>query len=50
MKEDSSGGASLCKGFHEGDLGGGLLYWGNPKDEVFERCENCHVNGPPPSQ
>jgi len=29
MKEVSSGGASFCEGFHEGDLGGGgLLYWG----------------------
>jgi len=28
MKEDSSGGAPLCEGFHEGDLEGGLLYWG----------------------
>jgi hypothetical protein len=28
MKEGSSGGASLCKGFHEGDLEGGFLYWG----------------------
>jgi len=28
MKESSSGGASLCEGFHEGDLEGGLLYWG----------------------
>jgi len=28
MKEGSSGGASLCEGFHEGDLERGLLYWG----------------------
>jgi len=28
MKEGSSGGASLCEGFHEEDLEGGLLYWG----------------------
>jgi len=26
MKEGSSGGVSLCEGFHEGDLEGGLLY------------------------
>jgi len=26
MKEGSSGGASLCEGFHEGNLEGGLLY------------------------
>jgi len=31
MKEDSSGGASPCEGFCEGDLGGGLLYWGTQK-------------------
>jgi hypothetical protein len=40
MKEGSSGGASLCKGFHEGGLEGGLLYWGNPKDEVFRDMQN----------
>jgi len=28
MTEGSSGGASLCEGFHEGELEGGLLYWG----------------------
>jgi len=28
MKEGSRGGASLCKEFHEGDLDGGVLYWG----------------------
>jgi hypothetical protein len=27
MKEVSSCGASLCEGFHEGDLEGELLYW-----------------------
>jgi hypothetical protein len=27
MKEGSSGGASQCRGFHDGDLEGGLLYW-----------------------
>jgi len=31
MKEGCNGGASLCKGFHEGDLEGGLLYWGPQK-------------------
>jgi len=31
MKEGSSGGASLCEGFHEGDLERGLLYWGTQK-------------------
>jgi len=28
MKEGSSGGASLCEGYHERDLEGGLHYWG----------------------
>jgi len=28
MKKGSSGGASLCEGFHDGDLEGGLLYCG----------------------
>ena len=28
MKEGSSGRASLCEGFHAGDLEGGLLYCG----------------------
>jgi hypothetical protein len=27
MMEGSSGGASLCEGFCEGNLGGGLPYW-----------------------
>ena len=45
MKEGSSGGASLCEGFHEGDLAGGLLYWGTQKNEVFEGRAKCPVNG-----
>jgi len=45
MKEGSSGGTSLCEGFHEGYLEGGLLYW-EPKDEVFEKYAKCPVNGP----
>jgi len=28
MEEGSSNGASLSEGLHEGDLAGGLLYWG----------------------
>jgi len=47
MEEGSSGGASLCVGFYEGDLEGGLLNWGNPKDEVFEKYAKCPVNRPP---
>ena len=39
-KEGSSGGASFCKGFHEGDLQGGLLYWGTRKMRFFlEICK-----------
>jgi hypothetical protein len=30
--------ASLCEGFHEGDLEGGLLYWG-PKKRVKQGSE-----------
>jgi hypothetical protein len=41
MKEGSGGGASLCEGFHEGDL-----YWGTQKNEVFEKDAKCPVNGP----
>jgi hypothetical protein len=48
MKVGSSGGASLCEGFHEEDQGtlreGSLL--GNPKDDIFERDAKCPVNGP----
>ena len=31
MKEGSSNRASISEGLHEGDLEGGLLYWGPPK-------------------
>jgi len=34
MKEGSSDGASLCVRFHERDLEGGLLYWGNGRKWV----------------
>jgi len=27
MQEGSSGGVTLCEGFHEENLEGGLLYW-----------------------
>jgi hypothetical protein len=43
MKESSSGEASLCEGFHEGDLKAVFLYWGTRKDEVF-RAAKCPVN------
>ena len=45
MTEGSSGGASLCKGFHEGDLEGGLLYCGTQKMR-FSGDAKCPVNGP----
>jgi len=47
MKEGSSGGASLCVGFHQGDLEERAPLLGNPKDEVFERDAKCPINGPP---
>ena len=31
MNEGSGNGASLCEGFHEQDLEGGLLHWGPRK-------------------
>ena len=34
MKEGSSGGASLCEGFHVGDLEGGL-FTGEPERRGF---------------
>jgi hypothetical protein len=41
MKERSSGGASLCKGFHEGNLEGGLLYWGTRRMRVLRDMQNA---------
>jgi len=40
MKEGFSGGASLCEGFHEGDLDGGLHYWGIRKMRFFRDMQN----------
>jgi len=45
MKEGSNGRSSLCEGFREGDLEGGLLYRGTRKMR-FERYAKCPVNGP----
>jgi len=39
MKDGCRGGASLCEGFHEGDLGGGLLYWGTQKMRFLQVCK-----------
>jgi len=41
MKEGSGGGASLCKGFPEGDLLGGLLYWGTQKMMFLKDMQNA---------
>jgi len=41
MKEGSSGGASLCEGFHEVDLEGGLLYWGTRKMRFLRDMQNA---------
>jgi hypothetical protein len=40
MKEGSSGGATLFEGFHEGALGGGLLYWGTQKMRFLRDMQN----------
>jgi hypothetical protein len=37
----SSGGASLCEGFREGDLEGGLLYWGTRKMRFLRDMQNA---------
>ena len=41
MKEGSSGGASLCEGFHQGGLEGGLLYWGTRKMRFLREMQNA---------
>jgi hypothetical protein len=41
MKESSSGGASLCEGFYEGDLEGGLLNWGTQKIRFLRDMQNA---------
>jgi hypothetical protein len=43
---DSSGGASPCEGFHEGDPGGRAPLLGNPKDGVFQRLARFAVDRP----
>jgi len=40
MKEGSSGGASLCEGFHEWYLEEGLLYWGTRKMRFLRDMQN----------
>ena len=40
------GGASLCEGFHVGDLEGGLLYWGPRKIEQGSEMGVCFCGGP----
>jgi len=47
MKEGSSGGASFCERFRQGDLGE-VFFAGDPKkNEVSERDAECPLNGPP---
>jgi len=41
MKEGYSSGAFLCEGFHEGDLGGGLLYWRVQKMRFLRDMQNA---------
>ena len=43
MKEGPSGKALLCEGFHQGDLEGGLLYWGT-RNMRFLKDAKCPVN------
>jgi len=45
MKEVSSNGAPLCEGFHEGDLEGGLLYWGTRKMRFLRDMQNALLTG-----
>jgi hypothetical protein len=45
--EDCSGGASLCEGFHERDLVGGLLYWGTRKMRFLRDTRNTLQTGLP---
>ena len=45
MKEVSSNGAPLCEGFHEGDLEGGLLYWGTRKIRFLRDMHNALYTG-----
>jgi hypothetical protein len=49
MKEGSSGGASLCEGFHQGAIEEEVLYWGTQKMR-FLRDAKYPVNGPPSPQ
>jgi len=47
MKEGCSGGPSLCEGLHEGDLEGGLLYWGPHRYVKYgSEMGNCFHRGP----
>jgi hypothetical protein len=47
MKEGSSGGASLCERFHEGEIGGGLVYWGTRKKRFLRDTQNALLRGLP---
>jgi len=41
MEEGSIAGASLCEGFHQGDLEGRLLYWGTRKMRFLRDMQNA---------
>jgi hypothetical protein len=41
MKEGSSGGASLCEGFHQGYLEGASFYWGTRKMRFLRETQNA---------
>jgi hypothetical protein len=45
MKERSSGGKSLCEGFHEGNLGGGIRYWGTRKMRFLRNMQTALQTG-----
>jgi hypothetical protein len=45
IEKGSSGGASLCEGFHEGDPGVRVPLLGNPKNGVFKRLTRFPVDG-----
>jgi hypothetical protein len=41
MKKSSTGGAPVCEGFQEGNLEGGLLYWGIRKMRFLRDMQNA---------
>jgi hypothetical protein len=47
MKAGCSVGASICAGFHDRTLGGGLLYWGTQKMRFLRQRQNALYVGHP---